>query len=169
MPQHIKPDPLKYCQACGKTLHRKRYNGVLGSMNQFLRRKYCDRDCMAKGQEGVIKVLNPKNSYRQSAKARRPQCERCGKPGRHVHHKDENPLNNDPSNLETLCNSCHRLSHSPHWNPTTGRRNPCSLCSKPARKRGLCRTHLTRYMKYGNPLMIKVKKGSTWILCETDS
>mgnify|MGYP001608982363 CR=1 FL=1 len=153
MPNPRKPDPFKQCQKCGKTLQRKRFKWTLESMNAFLRRKYCDQVCMAAGMEGVIKVLNPKNSRRQSGKAIKRQCERCGKATkRHVHHKDENPLNNDPSNLETLCASCHQLSHSPNWDATTGQLKPCLHCSQPARRKGLCWTHLTRLKHYGDPL-----------------
>jgi len=41
-----------------------------------------------------------------------PLCEECERQGRtieaaEVHHKDENPMNNEPSNLESLCRSCH--------------------------------------------------------------
>jgi 5-methylcytosine-specific restriction protein A len=38
----------------------------------------------------------------------RPVCEHCGRrPSRHTDHKDGNHLNNDPSNLQALCVSCH--------------------------------------------------------------
>ena len=41
-----------------------------------------------------------------------PLCERCLVLGLavqvdEVHHKDENPKNNEPDNLESLCRSCH--------------------------------------------------------------
>jgi len=39
-------------------------------------------------------------------------CQRCGKPGKHRHHRDRNPLNNTPSNIEILCFSCHQLEHN---------------------------------------------------------
>jgi 5-methylcytosine-specific restriction protein A len=45
-----------------------------------------------------------------------PLCERCEKTGRIVvavlvHHKDRNPRNNDPVNLESLCEKCHQEEH----------------------------------------------------------
>ena len=48
-------------------------------------------------------------------------CERCPYVSQHeelkdmdVHHLDENKQNNDPSNLQTLCATCHRLvEHTP--------------------------------------------------------
>jgi hypothetical protein len=36
-------------------------------------------------------------------------CERCGKPGRHRHHIDGNPGNNDPSNIKIVCPRCHMV------------------------------------------------------------
>lgn len=47
-----------------------------------------------------------------------PLCSRCGFEGDstnrlHVHHEDENPANNDLSNLSILCRKCHVLHHHP--------------------------------------------------------
>ena len=82
-----------------------------------------------------------------------PNCERCGKTGKlHVHHKDENPENNVKSNLETLCASCHKVSHSPNYTGTPPQRKPCKYCEKPVYRKGLCGTHLSRLKRHGNPL-----------------
>ena len=160
-----KSDQVKFCESCGKQMHRKRFNGVLESNSGFSRRKYCDRDCMSAGMEGVIKNPSPKTSRRQSQKKVKPTCEICGRSGRlHVHHRDLNPMNNEPENLQTLCGSCHHRSHSPNFAGTPEQRKPCLHCSKPAMQRGLCWTHLTRFKKYGNPLAVKVKIGSEWVL-----
>lgn len=157
------------CQACGKRLVRKRFPSGLEDLARFRLRKYCDQACMATGYEGQIKNPTPQNSRRQSAKKRKAQCELCGKPGRHVHHRDENPLNNEASNLQTLCVSCHRRSHSPNFMGTAARRKPCLHCSKPAVKKGLCWTHNTRRKKYGDPLLTKVKVGSKFVFQRVDS
>lgn len=165
MPRKPKPDPIKYCERCGAVLKRQRFNGTLEDMGAFSRRHYCNRICMAAAMEGKIRNLTPHSSRYQSAKQAKLRCEHCGMAGRrHVHHKDENPLNNDPANLQTLCVFCHRQAHSPYVNKTTGQRIACSHCSKPARQRGLCWTHLTRFRRYGDPLMKKLKRGSIWIL-----
>jgi len=37
-------------------------------------------------------------------------CERCGKPGTDRHHKDDNPMNNAPDNIEVLCRRCHMIT-----------------------------------------------------------
>lgn len=42
-----------------------------------------------------------------------------------VHHKDENKLNNDPSNLEVMSASEHGRLHSPTWRPMT---TECAVC-----------------------------------------
>ena len=169
---YAKPDPLKHCATCSRVLSRKRRNGRLEDMTLFLRRKYCDRRCMARGQEGM-KVVNIQNSHRQSAKAVKSQCEICGKTKSEarlvVHHVDWNPLNNSAENLQTLCDSCHRLSHSPNYIRTPLRPMLCVHCSRPARRKGLCSTHLTRLRKFGDPLAKKVKIGSGWHLVRVDS
>jgi hypothetical protein len=74
-------------------------------------------------------------------------CQRCGKPARDRHHKDANPGNNDPSNVEILCRSCHmavdgrtaRLADIVRSRAPVPPK-PCRVCqrlSKPLRK-GRC-------------------------------
>lgn len=150
------PDPIKFCEACKKTLKRKMFQSAIEDRTAFKKRRFCDQKCMAVWMEGRIKVLTPKNSRRQSAKTVQAACEYCSHIGRlHVHHVDENPLNNATTNLKTLCNSCHRRSHSPNYTGIPPRKKPCSLCSKPLARRGLCNTHLTRFRKHGDPLLVK--------------
>ncbi|MBE0435216.1 MAG: HNH endonuclease [Methylomicrobium sp.] len=123
---------------------------------------------MAKAYEGVMKMESSRSSHRQSKKAVKKCCEVCGKTTTlHVHHADENPLNNSPSNLMTLCAQCHREAHSPNFSAPK-ERITCKHCDKPAMKKGLCWTHNTRYQKYGNPLMTKKKIGSEFILITED-
>ena len=47
-------------------------------------------------------------------------CERCDQLGTLRHHRDENPLNNEPENVEILCHRCHAKAHGlrggVHWN-----------------------------------------------------
>ena len=41
-----------------------------------------------------------------------PLCERCsGAWGEHLHHRDRDPFNREPANLEVLCGPCHRDEH----------------------------------------------------------
>jgi len=169
MPIPAKPDPVRFCALCGKQMQRQRYNGVLESNLNFRRRKYCNRNCMAVGQirEVVMSVSHSRIKSHRKAKA---ECEICRKSDKiHVHHRDGNPLNNATDNLQTLCASCHRLTHSPNYMGTPLLPKPCSHCSKPVARKGLCNTHLTRLKRYGDPLVKKFKIGSEWVLMRVTS
>ena len=156
---------MKTCRYCQAPLMRKRFSsGRLEDNGCFQKRVFCNRSCMGSAFEGVIKVMNPQNSRRQSAKVRATNCEVCNRRGHHVHHRDENPMNNDASNLQTLCASCHRLSHEQAKRETLGLSITCFHCSSPSYRRGLCHKHLSRLRRYGNPLAKKFKIGSEWIL-----
>jgi len=52
------------------------------------------------------------NPHGRSSLLRKPCCEVCGEPARHVHHFDENPYNNSAENLISLCIPCHRAFHN---------------------------------------------------------
>lgn len=46
------------------------------------------------------------------AQYRKEECERCGSTKNLcAHHKDHNRVNNEPSNIETLCKRCHQVEH----------------------------------------------------------
>ena len=171
MPIPQKIDPIKVCASCKAPLIRKRFqNGRLEDRTEFLRRIYCNQECMAIAFEGRIKVLTPRNSRRQSAKTVKSSCEICGRTGRlHVHHVDGNPMNNESGNLQTLCGSCHHLSHSPNYMGTPRLPKLCLHCSKPVARKGLCNTHLTRFKKFGDPFLKKFKIGSGWVLSRAAS
>lgn len=160
--------PIKYCRNCDKRLVRRRFsNGQPEDRTAFRKRKYCDRACMAAGYTGQIKVLNAKNSRKQAARKRKSGCEQCGsRQNLHVHHADENPLNNTPSNLVTLCASCHQRWHRHHGKETSKRAGPCRICGKPSRKKGYCQKHYLRFRKYGDPCLTKKKGGLSAIYRE---
>lgn len=171
MPVPPKPTPKHFCAQCGTVLERKRYpSGTLEDLGAFTRRKYCNRQCMAAGQEGVMKTPTAKSGRRQAQKSALGSCEVCGRSDTRlsVHHKDEDPLNNAPENLQTLCGSCHRRTHSPNYMGTPTQPKACAHCSKPVARQGLCNTHLTRLKRYGDPLAMKVKIGSSWVLKRED-
>jgi hypothetical protein len=103
-----KADPEKLCETCGEPMERKRYNGRLEDRTRFLERKHCSQSCANTRTE-----IQP-NSHRWRARQirKRDACEECRtKLDLHVHHKDRNPANNDPSNLAVLCASCHLKLH----------------------------------------------------------
>lgn len=157
MPQKIKPTPIKHCATCNLKMERQRYAGVLESMNNFLRRKYCNRSCMAKGMEREI-CSSLSHSRIKAHRSVKGHCQMCAATRRlHVHHKDGNPRNNTAENLMTLCPSCHRQIHSKYFDLKTMQRVPCLHCDKPAVRAWLCHSHLTRRAKYGDPTLTKVR------------
>ena len=158
------PTPGKNCKHCRVQLDRKIINGRLEDRGVFMRRVYCGRACMASAmvkQECASPSHSRMKAHRQATKA----CQTCGRTGRlHVHHRDENPSNNSPSNLMTLCPSCHRLCHSPRMMADGVTPKPCAHCAAPSARQGLCNTHLSRLKRYGHPLAKKRKTASGWVL-----
>lgn len=108
MPFPPKQDPERSCETCGTPLFRKRFaSGRLEDRGVFLRRKYCSLSC-ASTKETVVKDTH----HWRARKHRKPICEECeATEGLHVHHLDRDTANNDPSNLATLCASCHLKRH----------------------------------------------------------
>ncbi len=163
-----KPDPAKNCRHCGKKMARKMFGKRVEDMTAFLKRPYCDRTCMSEAMEGTIKVMNDHNSHRQSCKKVKDACEVCGATGRrlHVHHKDENAMNNSEDNLVTLCVPCHRRWHSPNYTDCGRKRKPCLHCNRPCERKGMCGMHLQRLSKYGSPFLTKRRTPSGFVLVE---
>ena len=102
-----KPDPVKHCIACGIPLERKRINGRLEDRGVFLRRKACSQTCANTRKEVTKDAM-----HWRARQHRADSCQECGTTvALHVHHIDRTPANNDPSNLTTLCASCHLKLH----------------------------------------------------------
>lgn len=164
MGRPAKPTPVKFCKSCGKQMERPRIDGKIEELATFVKRIYCNRACMAVGME-KDRCQSPSHSRAKANRHIKEACEACGATGKlHVHHKDEDPFNNDPSNLRTLCPRCHRRSHSPNFMDDGVTRKPCAHCARPSVKSGLCHTHLTRRQRFGDPLAVKVKTASGWVL-----
>lgn len=165
MPMPRKQEPEKYCKQCGKKMERKRYNGTLESNHAFNRRKYCDLQCagMAKRhKEPSIDALRKRYAHLVG-----DVCERCGTTENlGLHHKDGNPANNDPSNLMTLCNSCHTKWHWENGKKPHKEKSVCAVCGKPGKGLGLCLKHYQRQKKYGSPYLTKKKYGSLFLLVD---
>lgn len=162
MPMPRKPDPEKHCAECGAPLTRKRINGRLEDRTAYLRRKFCDRACMAKAQLSD----DPSTSYLR--RFRKDACESCGSTSRlNVHHMDEDRTNNSPENLRTFCVRCHTRWHWEHGKQAKRRHSvTCTVCGKPAKRLGLCETHRSRFLRHGSPYLVKRRIGSTWQLVE---
>lgn len=118
MPRPRTPDPQKFCERCGKEFFRrvrKRPRSPTGGRvtdweapKDFLRRKYCSISCA-----NTTGARTEAGAYSQSIKLRGDQCEACGALANlHNHHVDGNIFNNTPSNLQTLCESCHTFWHA---------------------------------------------------------
>lgn len=139
----LKPTPERYCENCGKQLHRKRRKGgKIEALFHFTRRKYCDRGCMAEAFDQRHKP-DPGwvTAHYHARRAKGPgPCEECGsKRNVDVHHIDGNWRNNALENLQRLCRRCHNREHAP----------PPRLCSQPGcpnrhRRNGLCDMHSQR-------------------------
>jgi hypothetical protein len=55
--------------------------------------------------------------YRARKLKPRGKCELCTEEGKHVHHVDKNPFNNDITNLQRLCVKCHFAQHKVEKEP----------------------------------------------------
>jgi hypothetical protein len=104
---HAKAIPVKHCENCGVLMNRKRINGRLEDYGVFLRRRNCSQAC-ANSRQDVTKGAH----HWRARKHRKNECENCGTTNDlHVHHTDRNHANDDPTNLKTLCSSCHLKLH----------------------------------------------------------
>ncbi len=146
-----KTDPIKYCAYCGNLLSRKRFGGRLEDLGRFLLRKYCGQDCMEMGM--MHESPNLAALRKRSQRLKGTACDHCGATEKlHIHHEDRNPANNSPSNLMTLCASCH-LKH--HWKTdTSGFRHDIrkSLTEPPASKPSATRLSRKSPLKSSAPL-----------------
>jgi len=151
MPMPRKPDPEKYCENCATRLERKRLrSGVLESLLHFSRRKYCGRLCMAAAFDARPSKSSGWSTTHYHARKLVPSgsCVICAaSSARDVHHIDGNHMNNEPSNLERICRSCHNRAHRS--------RASCSICGLPAKGLGYCDKHYQRFKKHGDPLAVK--------------
>jgi len=87
---------------------RKRFGGRLEDRTRFLSRRNCSQRC------GNTREVVQDDTYRWRARQIKPRdaCEECGTAeDLHVHHKDGDPSNNDPDNLQVLCASHHLKLH----------------------------------------------------------
>lgn len=107
----IKPTQAKDCAECGSSFQRRRLtSGRLEDFAVYGRRLYCSLSCANSQTKGGD---SRSASHVQARKHLRSSCECCGSTQKlHAHHCDENWANNDPTNLQTLCESCHRSWHS---------------------------------------------------------
>jgi 5-methylcytosine-specific restriction endonuclease McrA len=107
MPQTPKMDPIKHCETCGALMARKRFGTRLEDRSVFMRRRFCSLACA-----NTKTVVGKSAHHWRAKKFRAATCSECpATKGLHVHHIDRNHENDDPTNLVTLCASCHLKLH----------------------------------------------------------
>ena len=113
MPRPAKQAPDKRCMICGTRFGRKRFtDGRLEDLTAFMKRGFCSLSCANSRSKGG---LSRKAFHYHARKSRLGACECCGANKRlQVHHLDENWMNNESANLQTLCIFCHHFWHAMH-------------------------------------------------------
>lgn len=101
----------KTCPVCEKPFKRRRFGNRLEDYSRFQNRIYCSKSCSA--HRRIDDMNKNRTAYHNLArKHREGYCAICGSTEHlQVHHLDRNIKNNSPSNLETLCQSCHMKLH----------------------------------------------------------
>ena len=87
------------------------------------RRKYCSRPCLSTHRTSAPRNVNTGHQQAQRM-VRGLRCLRCGATPVEAHHKDRNPLNNAPRNIEAICRTCHKAEHSRPLRLST-----CAVCT----------------------------------------
>jgi hypothetical protein len=109
----------KTCAHCGKSLSR---------LTDVYRRKFCSRQCQWEHQ---VKAPTTPEAGRWQAQHLfdNTNCEVCGATGEnHRHHRDEDPTNNAPENIQILCRKHHTEVHRAN---VVARRNASTLSQSP--------------------------------------
>ena len=149
----------KYCsQNCMGLASRELSSAVCPGCRTIFRPKnaehrYCSQKCYGEANAVRPPEIRAKETGRCQARRQtiRQQCSECGRTVRlHVHHRDENPTNNVPENLQVLCHPCHAKKHR---KPTAF----CRICGRKAKRfkacGHLCDKHYRRFKKYGDPTL----------------
>lgn len=110
------PKKLYYCIDCGKII----------SSNNSKRCKKCHyKNISGSKNVGFLGGVSADYYRRISLEKLKQECHRCGThKNLCVHHKDRNRRNNNISNLQMLCKSCHSKEHNRSKN--FGKRNKIS-------------------------------------------
>jgi len=76
-------------------------------------------------------TISKSGSHKRARKLRKTACELCGGTTTlQAHHKDSDPWNNNPKNVQTLCATCHGVLHAEQrWEGHT-KTTACVHCGK---------------------------------------
>ncbi len=101
--------PNKICRTCGRAFNRSLFGKRLEDATRYQKRKYCTKSCASFRKE----AMTNKSVFSSEAQALRKNiCEACGSRSVLVaHHINGNITENHPSNIMTLCQSCHSKLH----------------------------------------------------------
>ena len=113
MPREPEPIPQKSCEFCGKHFQRRHMpSGRLEDRGAYLRRRFCSISCSVSMQHAT-EPPSVAASRKRSLKTISGSCEACGlTKNLSAHHVNGDPMNNAPSNLQTLCLHCHNFWHA---------------------------------------------------------
>ena len=129
--------PPKPCETCGAMMERKRWDGGrMEELKAFQLRRFCNSRCAG---PGLTKPNPAMKSYHYRARKQiGPECVECKTTETlQVHHLDQNPANNAPENLMTLCRRCHSIWHAQRKEKPA----PCRVCGRKHKAKGLCDRH----------------------------
>ena len=102
----------KPCEWCGTLLERQRFGKRLEDAGAFSRRRFCSISCSVSRQHAT-EPPTAAASRKRAQKLVEGSCEACGATDRLVvHHVDADPMNNAPTNHQTLCSPCHSFWHA---------------------------------------------------------
>jgi hypothetical protein len=119
------------CKNCGATVERR--------TSVAKKQKFCTMHCWheyVKKTSRAKRYLVPRNQRKEIIRLRGEKCSKCGynkiSQILELHHKDRNPRNGDPGNLELLCPNCHEEEH---FLTKTGKFSPLPRIKKPPNER----------------------------------
>lgn len=96
--------PRKLCKNC----YKEKLKFLKEWANHFRKTKVAQQTT----HEVSSVTLTKKTTTRKKTSSSLSLCEICSiKPAEHIHHKDLNHKNNDPSNLQPVCTLCHAKIH----------------------------------------------------------
>ena len=122
---------MNNCLICGKECPGKCCSNKCDDEKRY--REYIKKwlNGEVSGNRGIKCICLSMYVIRWVHKTRSNKCEQCGFDKPHprtgtsvleIHHKDENPENSRPENLELLCPTCHAMSDSRDSKKGNGRR-----------------------------------------------